>query len=78
MIKNQMIAFKNKLQSDRGDSNTTSQLVWIGLAVVLAISVGTVIYNAVKAKSDEVADCITNSNMLVNSQQNAKCHGKTN
>lgn len=55
---------KSRIASERGDSNTVSQLLWIVMAVVLVITVGSVIYKAVVAKGKDVAKCIEDSNMI--------------
>lgn len=60
-IKNLKNKFKNKFISDRGDANSVSQIIWIALAAILALTVGGVIYKAVMAKGNDVGNQIKNS-----------------
>lgn len=59
--------FNSRLNSDRGDSNTVSQMLWISMAVVLVIFVGGLIFQAVSSKGQQVADCIKDSNVIFKS-----------
>lgn len=58
MLKNR---FMNRINSDRADSNSVSMILWIVFTVVLVITVGTIIFNAVKAKGTAVGKCINGS-----------------
>ena len=73
-MKNLTHNLKSRISSDRADSLTVSQMLWITFAVVLVIGVGTLVYNAIMAKSQQVADCINNSNIIFKgSGSNANC-----
>lgn len=54
--------FTNRLNSDRADSLSVSQILWIAFVVVLVLSVGVMIMKAIYNKSQQTADCINNSN----------------
>jgi hypothetical protein len=56
--------FMNRINSDRADSTSVSMILWIVFTVVLVITVGGIIFNAVKAKGTSVGNCISNSNTL--------------
>lgn len=56
--------FMNRVNSDRADSNSVSMILWIVFTVVLVITVGGLIFNAVKKKGQSVADCINDSNSV--------------
>jgi hypothetical protein len=69
-----MNVIKNRISSDRGDSNTISIILWIVFTVVLVIAVGKIIFDAVKARGDKVAACIKNSNnVFTTTQKDANC-----
>lgn len=59
MIKERFI---NRLNSDRADSLSVSQILWIAFVVVLVLTAGVLIMNAVRNKANQTADCINNSN----------------
>lgn len=59
MIKERFI---NRLNSDRADSLSVSQILWIAFVVVLVLTVGVVIMNAIRNKANQTADCINKSN----------------
>ena len=52
---------KCRVESDRADSGTVSQILWIALTVVLVIGVATIIGKAVADKGKQVGDTITES-----------------
>jgi hypothetical protein len=56
--------FMNRINSDRADSTSVSMILWIVFTVVLVITVGGIIFNAVKAKGTNVGNCISKSNTL--------------
>ena len=55
---------KERISSDRGDSMTVSQMLWITFTVVLVIMVGQKVYTSIKKKSDQMADCIDKSDVI--------------
>lgn len=52
---------KNRIQSERSDSNTISQLLWIVGVVVLAMGIIAVLTKTISKKGKEVSDTIENS-----------------
>lgn len=52
---------KNRISSDSADSNTISMILWISLAVVLVLAVGSIIFNAVSNKATEIGNDIENA-----------------
>ena len=52
---------KSRISSDSADSNTISMILWISLAVVLVLAVGSIIYNAVSNKANEIGNDIQNA-----------------
>ena len=56
--------FINRVNSDRADSNSVSMILWIVLTVVLVITVGGIIFNAVRRKGMAVGECIDKSDYL--------------
>lgn len=52
---------KSRISSDSADSNTISMILWISLAVVLVLAVGSIIYNAVSNKATEIGNDIQNA-----------------
>lgn len=63
-MKNVVTNIKNRISSDRADSLTVSQILWITFAVVLVIAVGGMVYQAIARKGTQVADCINNSHLI--------------
>lgn len=55
---------KCRMASDRGDSSTVANLLWIVLALVAVIGVGSLLYSAIMQKGEETAEQINNSNDL--------------
>ena len=49
---------KCRVESDRADSGTVSQILWIALTVVLVIGVATIIGRAINKKGVEVSETI--------------------
>ena len=60
--------FKNRLSSNRGDSNSVSSLLWIALAVLIVITVGKVLYDALNKKGQEFGNSIKNSDKTLFTQ----------
>lgn len=56
--------FINRVNSDRADSNSVSMILWIVLTVVLVLTVGGIIFNAVRRKGTAVGECIDKSGSL--------------
>lgn len=52
----------NRISSDRADSNTISQLLWLVIVVVVVFAVGAVITKAVTTKGNDVAKKLNDSN----------------
>ena len=52
----------NRISSDRADSNTISQLLWLVIVVVIVFAVGAVITKAVTTKGNDVAKKLDDSN----------------
>lgn len=52
---------QGRVASDRADSNTTSNILWIAMTVVLVIAVATIIGKAVMKKGTEVGNQIDKS-----------------
>lgn len=70
MIANRL---KNRMNSNTAESLTISQILWIVFTVVLVLFVGRLIYNAVSAKGQSVAECIEKSNTLFNTSNADDC-----
>lgn len=54
--------FMNRVNSDRGDSLSVSQIVWIAITVTLVIGIGGIIGAALKNKADDTANKISGAN----------------
>ena len=52
---------KNRVNSDRADANSVSQILWIAIAAAVISVVGLAIFNAIKAKGTEVSTQITST-----------------
>lgn len=52
---------KNRIQSERSDSNTISQLLWIVGVVIVAMGIISVLTRTTSKKGKEVSDTIENS-----------------
>lgn len=52
---------KNRIMSERSDSNTISQLLWIVGVVVLAMGIISLLTKSISKKGKEVAETIDNS-----------------
>ena len=52
---------KNRVNSNRADANSVSQILWIAIAVAVISVVGLAIFNATKTKGNEVSGRIRNS-----------------
>lgn len=53
---------KNRISSNRADSTTISQLLWIVLTVVLVLAIGALIARTVASRGKNAADLIDGSN----------------
>lgn len=53
---------KARIASDRADSNTISQLLWIVLAVVVVLAVGAIVASFMGDKAREVDELVRESN----------------
>jgi Ni,Fe-hydrogenase I cytochrome b subunit len=52
---------KNRVNSDRADANSVSQILWIAIAAAVISVVGLAIFNAIKTKGTEVSNQITST-----------------
>jgi hypothetical protein len=52
---------KNRVNSDRADANSVSQILWIAIAAAVISVVGLAIFNAIKTKGNEVSNQITST-----------------
>ena len=52
---------KNRVNSDRADANSVSQILWIAIAAAVISVVGLAIFRAIKAKGTEVSKQITDT-----------------
>jgi len=58
---------KNRVNSDRADANSVSQILWIAIAAAVISVVGLAIFKAIKAKGTETSTLITNSKGYIES-----------
>lgn len=59
---------KDRLSSNRGDSNSVSSLLWIALAVVIVIAVGKILYDALVSKGNDIGESIKKSDKTLFTQ----------
>ena len=52
---------KNRVNSDRADANSVSQILWIAIAAAVISVVGLAIFKAIKTKGTEVSTQITST-----------------
>lgn len=52
---------KNRISSDRGDSNSISNLIWISLTVIVVLAIGSMLAGAMGQKASDTANCIAQS-----------------
>lgn len=65
-----------RFNSDSGESISVAQLLWIMMAVIVVIGIGSYLYAAMKQKAKETSTCITNANTYINgtqTNQGGKC-----
>jgi len=58
---------KNRVNSDRADANSVSQILWIAIAAAVISVVGLAIFRAIKTKGNETSTFITNSKAYIES-----------
>ena len=58
---------KNRVNSDRADANSVSQILWIAIAAAVISVVGLAIFKAIKAKGTETSTLITKSKGYIES-----------
>jgi len=56
---------KSRISSDRADSNTISQIVWVGIAVTIVVAIGGLLYKTVMNKGNAITTDINNANTKV-------------
>ena len=59
---------KDRLSSNRGDSNSVSALLWIALAVVIIVAVGKILYDAITSKGNDIGQSIKKSDKTLFTQ----------
>jgi len=59
---------KDRLSSNRGDSNSVSALLWIALAVVIIVAVGKILYDAITSKGNDIGESIKKSDKTLFTQ----------
>lgn len=59
---------KTRISSDRADSNTISQIVWVSIAITIVIGIGGLLYNTIIRKGNQITTDINNadSNVIQN------------
>ena len=62
---------QGRVASDRADSNTTSNILWIAMTVILVIAVATIIGRAVMSKGEDVGAQIKESSTKFKENINA-------
>lgn len=56
---------KSRISSDRADTNTISQIVWVGIAVTIVVAIGGLLYKTVMDKGKAITTDINNANTKV-------------
>lgn len=59
---------KDRLSSNRGDSNSVSALLWIALAVVIIVAVGKILYDNITSKGNDIGESIKKSDKTLFTQ----------
>ena len=59
---------KTRISSDRADSNTISQIVWVSIAITIVIGIGGLLYKTIMTKGNQITTDINNadSNVIQN------------
>ena len=62
LLKNRLNSRLNDtVESDRADSISVGQIIWITIVVVIALMAGAIMYNRIQYKSRNVGDQVTNT-----------------
>ena len=62
---------KTRISSDRADSNTISQIVWVSIAITIVIGIGGLLYNTIMTKGNQITNDINNAdNKVIKNQPN--------
>ena len=56
---------KTRISSDRADSNTISQIVWVSIAITIVIGIGGLLYNTIMTKGNAITADINNADSKV-------------
>ena len=56
---------KTRISSDRADSNTISQIVWVSIAITIVIGIGGLLYKTIMTKGNQITDDINNADSKV-------------
>ena len=56
---------KTRISSDRADSNTISQIVWVSIAITIVIGIGGLLYNTIIRKGNQITSDINNADKNV-------------
>ena len=56
---------KTRISSDRADSNTISQIVWVSIAITIVIGIGGLLYKTIMDKGKAITDDINNADSKV-------------
>ena len=56
---------KTRISSDRADSNTISQIVWVSIAITIVIGIGGLLYNTIMTKGKSITNDINNADSKV-------------
>ena len=62
---------KTRISSDRADSNTISQIVWVSIAITIVIGIGGLLYKTIMTKGNQITNDINNAdNKVIKNQPN--------
>ena len=56
---------KTRISSDRADSNTISQIVWVSIAITIVIGIGGLLYNTIIRKGNQITADINDADKNV-------------
>lgn len=56
---------KTRISSDRADSNTISQIVWVSIAITIIIGIGGLLYKTIMTKGNQITNDINNADSKV-------------
>ena len=56
---------KTRISSDRADSNTISQIVWVSIAITIVIGIGGLLYKTIIDKGNQITKDINNADSKV-------------